>query len=330
MSGCDLSLILVNFNTAPFLETCLAKLYASPPKSSFEVIVVDNASRDGSVEMLARRFPQVRAIANTYNHGFAVANNQAYRVSSGEFVMPVNPDTEITPGSLDLMVDFLRQRSDVGLVSPVVADSNGVAAVPMATFFPLDPPQLFRVARRRAGPTPRLPTEPFEVRWIWSTGFVCRRAALDGARIFDEDMFLFGEEYSVARAVRDRGYRMYVLPSAHLVHHASVTWNRDEKRLFVARQLGMAALWTIRRKEYGAILANVNQWLRLTESAALWAALGVSEHLGWPRPRMRVDYRAQAIASWHLLRTGEAFVREINDYARRYFNDGQPPPASPE
>ena len=97
----------------------------------------------------------------------------------------------------------------------------------------------------------------------------------------------------------------------------------------MARQLGMAALWTIRRKEYGTRLANVNQWLKLAEAAALWAALGLSERLGWPRPRMRVDYQAQAVASWHLLRTGQAFVREINDYARRYFNDGQPPPASP-
>src|SRR4051812_40366145 len=101
MRGCDVSLILVNYNTGAYLERFLTGFFAAPPRVSCEVIVVDNASADDSLRMVSERFPQVRVVANTYNYGFAVANNHGYRVSRGEFVMPVNPDTEIAPGALD-------------------------------------------------------------------------------------------------------------------------------------------------------------------------------------------------------------------------------------
>ena len=283
------------------------------------MIVVDNASHDDSLQLLAR-FPQVRVIANPDNRGFAVANNQAFAVSRGELIMPINPDTEIVPGCLEQLVAFLRAHPRAGLASPVVAGPDGRFAVPLHGFTPVDPPMLLQVALRRLRPRAPLPERPMKVDWLWSTGFVCRRAALRGDTLFDEDMFLFCEEYGLDRAIRDAGFELWVVPDARLVHHTSVTWNRDPERLSVARRLGMAALWNAKRKEFGVVVANLNQLVHLVEAGSIWTVVALAGRLGRPRPLLAADYRAQASASWRLLRDGDAYVRAINDRARRFFN----------
>lgn len=123
----DLSIIIVNWNTRAVLEPCLHALYAHPPrKYTFEVIVVDNASSDGTARWLPQAFPQVRLIANYTNWGYAKAINQGYRISRGRFVMTLNPDAEILEGSLDSAIDFLDSNPDVAIVSPFIVSEDGL------------------------------------------------------------------------------------------------------------------------------------------------------------------------------------------------------------
>src|SRR5262245_57402836 len=103
----DLSIIIVSWNVRAYLAQCLASLFARPSPCSFEVWVVDNASTDGSLAMVRDWFPQVQTIQNDENVGFARANNQAARQSTGRYLLLLNPDTRVKPGALDRLVEFL-------------------------------------------------------------------------------------------------------------------------------------------------------------------------------------------------------------------------------
>ncbi|NIV39174.1 MAG: glycosyltransferase, partial [Anaerolineae bacterium] len=98
----------VNWNTRELLTQCLASIEMYPPEAAYEVLVVDNASTDGSAAMVRSRFPQVRLIENPENVGFAVANNQAIRLSEGQYALLLNSDTEVYPGALEAMIQFME------------------------------------------------------------------------------------------------------------------------------------------------------------------------------------------------------------------------------
>jgi len=106
MNAVDLSIIIVNYNTKCYLKKCLESLFQQACSYAFEVIVIDNASKDGSVAMVQERFPAVHVIANRYNYGFAVANNQGYRMCHGRYIMTLNPDATLLLGAIDEIVTF--------------------------------------------------------------------------------------------------------------------------------------------------------------------------------------------------------------------------------
>src|SRR5215469_11475960 len=120
----DISVIIVGWNAKHYLELCLESLRSAPPRRSTEIIVVDNASVDGSAEMIAARFPEVKVIRNEQNVGFAKANNMAIRVCTGRYISLVNPDVQVLPGCLDALADFLDQDPTVGNVGPRVLNPD--------------------------------------------------------------------------------------------------------------------------------------------------------------------------------------------------------------
>lgn len=330
MTAIDLSLLIVNYKTPDLLLQCIATLKQATYPFTLEIIVVDNDSRDDSLERVRARFPDVTVIENHYNYGFAVANNQAYARARGRYVMPVNPDTEVLPGCLERLVQHLDAHPDVALTVPLTVTEDGAAQMPLHDFPSFSPPVLLRIYQSRR-PRAQPPDAPVEVEWAWTTGFVCRRAALGEGQLFSEEMFLFGEEYHLCRRLRRAGYKLVVLPDARLKHHGSVTWNRSEQKLAVARRLGMAALWNIRRHEYGRPLATLSQLVIGCESALLWAGMFVEGLVKRSRrPIVYTDYKAQALASLGLVWRGDAYVAYANATARRFFNDGaDPPPTGP-
>jgi GT2 family glycosyltransferase len=326
MSRIDVSILIVNYKTPELLERCLATLIQTRFPFAIEIIVVDNDSRDDSAARVRANFPSVTLLENGYNYGFAVANNQAYARARGRYVMPLNPDTQLQPGCLERLVAYLDAHEDVGMTVPLTLDGNGEARVPLHHFRTFDPPALLRMYQSRR-PRPTLPTQPVAVEWAWTTGFLCRRAALGEGALFSEEMFLFTEEYKLCRRLRDAGYKLVILPDARLTHHASVTWNRSDEKLAVARRLGMAALWNIHRHEHGRALATLNQLFIGVESAVLWAGMYVEGLIKRARrPIVYVDYKAQTLASLGLVCRQEAYVAQANQRARRFFNGGADPP----
>ena len=111
-----LSICIVNWNTRELLRACLQSIYRYPPDALFEVIVVDNASSDGSADMVQAEFPQAVLIANTENLGYARGNNQAIQQAQGEYLLLLNPDTEVFPDTLNCALAFLAAHSEAGAI----------------------------------------------------------------------------------------------------------------------------------------------------------------------------------------------------------------------
>ena len=157
----DISVVIVGWNAKHYLELCLESLAAAPPRRSMEIIVVDNASADGTAEMIEARFPYVKLIRSSENLGFAKGNNVAIRQCQGRYIALVNPDVIVFPGCLDALADFLDQNPKVGNVGPRVLNpdmthAEYVPAIsdPLEQFLlgnrPGDDVQELRVLRRRA------------------------------------------------------------------------------------------------------------------------------------------------------------------------------------
>ena len=125
MSDLELSIVVVSFNTRELTRSCLQSISDHCHGLDYELILVDNASSDGSTEMVARDFPQVRLLANSENLGFARANNQAFELASGRFVLLVNPDTEVRENTVQACLEFADTRPDAGAIGCKVEYPNG-------------------------------------------------------------------------------------------------------------------------------------------------------------------------------------------------------------
>lgn len=327
-----LSIIVVNYKGRDHLKTCLGAAYENPPNCAFEIVVVDNASNDGSVELLEESFPEVKIIRNKYNYGFAVANNQGFNASSGDYLMTLNPDAEVIGDALDLLVAQLDSRQDLGIVSPCVVEETGVVSIHFE--FPVI--SSFRSMRRlgigKSDFVSDPPNEIKEVSWLSGTGYVCRRSAL-GDTFFDETTFLFAEEYEICDRVRRAGYKIAVCPTALIRHIGSVTFRHNKEKSAVARRLMEAACWQMRKRLFGSTSANIHQFFRGVDDAIMWSALflkGLFAGRSEGRDLEMSNFRTVFITSLNLIMKGDAYFERVNRDARKYFNDGVDVPLPPE
>ena len=245
-SSADLSIVIVSYNVRELLRACLESVYRQHLAHRFDVWVVDNASRDGSVEMVRGRFPDTRLIANTDNRGFAAANNQAIRASHGRHVLILNPDTQILSGSLDRLVDYLDDHQDVGILGCrlVYADGSfqhscfhfpGLAQA-FLDLYPLHP-RLTETALNGRYPRPAYRDE-MDIDHCLGACFMLRRAA---GLEFDEAYFMYVEEIDLCWRLKRAGWRVRYLPELTVLHHAGASARQSPARshgqLFQSRRV---------------------------------------------------------------------------------------------
>ena len=219
-----LSIILVNFNDAAHLPECLSAIEANAGGVDREVIVVDNASTDGSADLLAERFPRFRFIRNDKNEGFGRANNRAVRESRGEFLLFMNTDVVLHPGALGLLMEEMRMHSDTGVVGPALL-------TPAGSFQPSFGGRTgFFSELAKKGFLNRLRTRSIrkdrtrrEVRWASGAFLMARRQAFLEAGGFDEGFFLYFEDMDLCERILDKGLRVIFLPDAVSLHHGGVS-----------------------------------------------------------------------------------------------------------
>jgi hypothetical protein len=219
-----LSVILVDFNDAAHLGPCLTALTSELAGIDGEIIVVDNASTDGSQDLLSAGFPSVRVIANRDNVGFSRANNQAIRASGGELLMFLNTDTVPGPGSVRRLIGTLDADPGIGGCGPALIHPSGAHQVSFGrsvTFFG----QLWQKAvlnpyYKRALPRRR---SPLVTGWLSAACLLARRDAVDRAGGFDEDFFIYFEDIDLCRRIRAAGWRLVFEPGARVLHQGGAT-----------------------------------------------------------------------------------------------------------
>ena len=235
-----LSVIIVSYNTRSLLANCLASV-AAEPRPPDEVIVVDNASADGSAALVRAQFPHVQLIANTENRGFAAACNQGLQAASGNFLCLLNPDTQLFPGALDALASFLESNHEVGVVGPTLLHTDGTyqhaafrfPTLPMALidFFPLNHRLLNSRLNGRYPFT--LYEHPFAMDHPLGACMLVRREACADVGLLDERFFMYCEEIDWCRRVKQAGWEIMHVPGARVVHHGGQSTQQAAGRMFV-------------------------------------------------------------------------------------------------
>jgi len=323
----DLSVVIVNWNVRELLRRCLVSVASSdglfvgldaPGYSTsgwrVEVIVVDNASADGSAAMLAQDFPWVQVIANRQNLGFTAANNQGLAVSRGRYVLFLNPDTELAPAALGLMLHYAETHLEVGVVGPQLRYGDGSLQssrrrLPTLVTFFLESTIVQRwwprnrvLSRYYALDLPDDATS--RVDWVVGACMLVRRAVLEQIGGFDEGFFMYSEELDLCRRAVDAGWQVVYLPAAVVTHYEG----KSSEQVVAARHIHFhSSRVRYVRKYHGRLAAAaVRSFLLLTfvlqwaEEAAKWLA-------GFVLPGQRAQQsmrRARMAAYGQVLRSG--------------------------
>jgi GT2 family glycosyltransferase len=221
-----LAIVIVAYQSRTDVEACLQSLTTAPPAAGHEIVVVDNASGDGTAGYVRQRWPGVRLIEAGGNLGFARANNVGIRQSSGELVLLLNPDTLVPPGAIDRLVATLDRSPRAAIVGPRIVDAAGRPELSFgAMISPLaELRQKILVAGndRQAPLIPalvdRMTRRPREVDWVSGACLLIRRADLEAVGLLDERFFIYTEDVDLCAAVRARGRTVLFTPDAQIVH----------------------------------------------------------------------------------------------------------------
>jgi len=234
-----LSIILVGWNNKAYLAPCLVSLYESGLECSFDVMVVDNGSTDGSQEMLREKFPEVSIIQNEKNEGLGKASNQGIEATKGKYILLLNNDTIVNGSSFDAMVDFLEQNPKAGGVGGKLMNPDGTIQAGYNYFSSIY--EEFLVATRlgeliRPGyPAVMDANETKSVDWMGSACLMIRRSALDRVGLLDEGYFIYGDEADLQYRLKRDGWEIYFLPNVTTIHYGGRSMDRWRRRKMVYR-----------------------------------------------------------------------------------------------
>ncbi len=226
-NGVDLSIIIVNWNTRNLLEKCLISIYEKPQNLDFEVFVVDNASGDKSVEMVKTGFPQIKLIDNKENFGFAKANNQAIKQARGEFILLLNPDTEILNDSLEKIISFMRSHIEAGIAGCRILNSDHSLQPSVRRLPDLWSQAVILLKLHRL--FPKLISHYLisdfdysktqEAEQVMGAFFAVRKEIFEKVGNLDEKFYIWFEEVDFCKRVKDYGKKIYYNAEAEIIHH---------------------------------------------------------------------------------------------------------------
>lgn len=225
-----LSVVIVNYNVEHFLEQCLYSVRRAMQGIEGEVFVVDNNSVDGSLKMLAAKFPEVKVIANKDNVGFAKANNQAIRISTGEYVLLLNPDTVVEDDTFSKCLTFMDSHPDAGGLGVKMVDGKGQflpeskrgLPTPMTAFYKIFGlsklfPHSKRFSKYHLGYLSENEVNPVDI--LAGAYMLMRRETLDKCGLLDETFFMYGEDIDLSYRITLAGYKNYYFPETRIIHY---------------------------------------------------------------------------------------------------------------
>ncbi|MBS1989127.1 MAG: glycosyltransferase family 2 protein [Cyanobacteria bacterium SZAS LIN-2] len=257
-----LSIIIVSWNTKDLLDACLASV-AVELEGTFggldkgQVFVVDNASADGSSQMVAQKYPWVNLIANADNRGFAAANNQAFALAAGDFVLMLNPDTEVKPGALKTLIDFFAEHEKAAVVAPQLLNSDGsiqrscrqfptfigmlYELIGLSRMFPASSPRGIKFREYKM-----LDWNHDDERQVDQPEGAClmiKREILQKVGTLDEGFFMLFEEVDWCYRVKKAGWEIWFTPRAQVVHHYGQSIKQVKVAMILSSHRGLYRFW---------------------------------------------------------------------------------------
>jgi GT2 family glycosyltransferase len=252
----------VNWNVQDLLAACLGSIDRNVSLSGLpevETIVIDNASTDGSVKMIAESYPWVTLVANSKNCGFAAANNQGIRLCRGEYILLLNPDTVMRNDSLKTLVDYLDAHPPVGAVGPFLENPDGTLQV---SCYPT--PTLLGESWRLLRPNRSIGHGAYPMQtWSWSEEhevdvvqgacLMVRRQVFERVGLLDEDYFIYSEEVDLCTRIRQANWQITWVPSAKVVHFGGQSTRQVATEMFLQLYISKVIYF---RKHRGAMTAR--------------------------------------------------------------------------
>ncbi len=284
------SVIIVSWNARDYLMECLDSLVKEKPPYAMEIIVVDNASSDGSPDWVQSRYPQARLIRNQANLGFAKANNIGIAQSAGKYLCLVNSDVKVFKGCIEALIEYCERHGEVGVAGPRLIGRDGklqrscrgfpslwntfCRALALDTLFPKA--RLFTTYSLTHWPQENLK----EVDILSGCFWLVRREALDGVGLLDESFFMYGEDMDWCRRFWDAGWKLVYLPAAGAQHYGGASSSNAPLRFHVEMNKADLRYW---KKHHSPIA--VGFYLILNSLHPILRLAGYSMVLAVSRPR---------------------------------------------
>ncbi len=233
------SIVIVNYNTKEYTAQCIDSIYAAPPLTSFEIVLVDNASRDDSADWLAARYPQINLIRSPRNGGIAGGNNLGIRASRSRYVLLLNNDTVVIANVLDRAVAFLDRHPKTAGVGGRLLNPDGSFQSGFSSF-PSLWEQVLVVTKLGSLFRPYYPSHPpcnqaREVDWMSTAYMLFRRDALEQVDHVDEEFFIYCDETDLQYRLKKAGWKIHYLPDVETIHFGGKSLNPWSRRKLVYR-----------------------------------------------------------------------------------------------
>ena len=277
-----LSVIIVNYNVSAFLEQALASALKAMRGIEGEIFVVDNHSVDNSVAMVKAKFPNVKLIENQDNVGFAKANNQAIRISSGEYVLLLNPDTVVEEDTFEKCIRFMDETPECGGLGVKMVDGQGRflpeskrgIPYPKSSFYKLfGLSKLFPKSQKFGAyhATYIGEDETHEVEVLAGAFMMLRKSVLDEVGLLDEDYFMYGEDIDLSYRILKGGYKNYYFPQTRIIHYKGESTKKGSMNyvyvFYNAMQIFARKHFSANNAKIFNVAINVAIWLRASLAA---------------------------------------------------------------
>lgn len=266
----DISIIIISFNTRKLTEDCIASTIRSLKisKLKWEVIVVDNASVDGTRDMLKKKFSAVVTILNKENIGFGKANNQGIKKARGEYVLLLNSDTVVLNNAIGKLVSFGRQHPNA-FIGPKLLNADRTPQSSCGPFFSL--PVVFAALFLKGdslGLTRWSPQRARKVDWVSGACLLGPKKLFMQDLLFDENIFMYMEEIDLLMRARDMGYQTYFYPRSHIVHLGAASSTNKRKGPVLNIYRGFLYLY---KKHGNSIELTLLKIMLKTKAAIAWS-----------------------------------------------------------
>ena len=294
-----LSIIIVNWNTKDLLRDCLNSIYADPQAGEWEVLVVDNASGDGSVQTIECTFPQVHLIASCENLGFSGGNNLALQRARGRYFLLLNSDTQVEVGALSALVDFMEMHPEAGAVGPKLLNADGSLQLSCGMAPSLWTQIIDKLLLHKLFPFFKLGRwdhgEIRSVGWVTGACLMIRREVVEQIGLLDTMFYMYYEDVDWCLRVGKGGWSILYYPFSRVLHLEGQSSRKNLAAMLVTSQQSLFYLF---QKHFGPRQTFVLRLLTANEMvlrSLIWGSLYVL----WSRRRDEIRQRLQAY--WRIL-----------------------------